>query len=163
MFSKAVQDAMNEQITNELYSAYLYLAMAAHFEAADFAGFARWMRAQAGEEQEHAMKFFDFISERGGRVVLQTIDAPPADFGSHLSVFEQTLAHEQSVTGMINTLYELALEENDYASQVFLQWYIKEQVEEEASAAHILAQLKLVDGKAQGLLMLDSVLGRRGG
>ena len=163
MFSKAVQDAMNEQIKNELYSAYLYLAMAAHFEAADFAGFARWMRAQAGEEQEHAMKFFDFISERGGRVVLQTIDAPPADFGSHLSVFEQTLAHEQSVTGMINTLYALALEENDYASQVFLQWYIKEQVEEEASAAHILAQLKLVDGKAQGLLMLDSVLGRRGG
>ena len=109
------------------------------------------------------MKFFDFISERGGRVVLQTIDAPPADFGSHLSVFEQTLAHEQSVTGMINTLYALALEEDDYASQVFLQWYIKEQVEEEASAAHILAQLKLVDGKAQGLLMLDSVLGRRGG
>ena len=163
MFSKAVQDAMNEQIKNELYSAYLYLAMAAHFEAADFAGFARWMRAQAGEEQEHAMKFFDFFSERGGRVVLQTIDAPPADFGSHLSVFEQTLAHEQSVTGMINTLYALALEEDDYASQVFLQWYIKEQVEEEASAAHILAQLKLVDGKAQGLLMLDSVLGRRGG
>jgi len=162
MFSKAVQDAMNEQIKNELYSAYLYLAMAAHFEAENFAGFARWMCAQAGEEQEHAMKFFDFINERGGRVVLQALDAPPVDFGSHLSIFEQTLAHEQLVTGMIDNLYALALKENDYASQGFLQWYVKEQVEEEANATKILGQLRMVDGKAQGLLMLDSVLGRRG-
>jgi ferritin len=162
MMNQAVQDAMNEQIKNELYSAYLYLSMAAYFEAEDFQGFAHWMRAQAEEEQAHAMKFFDFINERGGRVTLHAIEQPPTTWTSPLDVFETTLEHEETVTSLIHKLYALSLEENDYASQVFLQWFVDEQVEEEANANQIVAQLKMVDGKAQGLLMLDRALGQRG-
>jgi ferritin len=162
MMNQAVQDAMNEQIKNELYSAYLYLSMAAYFEAEDFQGFAHWMRAQAEEERAHAMKFFDFINERGGRVTLHAIEQPPTTWTSPLDVFETTLEHEETVTSLIHKLYALSLEENDYASQVFLQWFVDEQVEEEANANQIVAQLKMVDGKAQGLLMLDRALGQRG-
>jgi ferritin len=162
MLSKKLQDAMNEQIKNELYSAYLYLSMSAYCEAANLPGFAHWMRMQAQEEEAHAMKFYDFIYERGGRVVLQAIDQPPFEFPSPLAVFEQTLEHEQKVTGMINDLYALAVEEKDYASQIFLQWFVTEQVEEEASATQILETLKMIGDKGHALIMLDRQLGSRG-
>ena len=161
MLSKTIQDAMNEQIKNELYSAYLYLSMSAYCEAANLPGFAHWMRMQAQEEEAHAMKFYDFIHERGGRVVLQAIDQPPVEFPSPLAVFEQTLEHEQKVTAMIHDLYALAVQEKDYASQVFLQWFVTEQVEEEDSATQIVETLKMVEDKSHALLMLDRELGGR--
>ncbi len=161
MLSKTLQDAMNEQIKNELYSAYLYLSMSAYCEAANLPGFAHWMRVQAQEEEAHAMKFYEFIYERGGRVVLQAIDQPPVEFQSPLAVFEQTLEHEQKVTAMIHDLYALAVEEKDYASQAFLQWFVTEQVEEEASATQILETLKMIGDKGHALIMLDRQLGRR--
>jgi ferritin len=163
MLSKAMQDAINEQIKNELYSAYLYLSMAAYSEANNLSGFAHWMRAQSQEEVEHAMKFFEFVNERGGRVVLHAIDQPPVDFESPVKIFEETLNHERKVTAMINSLYELALEEKDYAAQVMLHWFIDEQVEEEANASYILDTLKAIGVKGQALVMLDRELARRGG
>jgi ferritin len=161
MIKQKVQDAMNEQLKNELYSAYLYLSMSAYFESVNLAGFASWMRVQAQEEQFHALKFFDFVNERGGRVVLKAIDQPPVEFDSPLAVFEETLAHEKKVTSLIHDLYALAVQENDYASQVFLQWFVSEQVEEEQSAEAILASLRMVGDKGQALLMLDRELGQR--
>jgi len=162
MLSKVMQDRINEQIKNELYSAYLYLSMSAHFEAANLSGFAHWMRLQSQEEVLHAMKFFDFVNNRNGRVVLQAIDQPPVEFESPLDIFEQTLEHERKVTAMINRLYKLALEESDYPTQVMLQWFIEEQVEEEASAEQIVEMLQMIGEKTQALLMLDRELGRRG-
>jgi len=162
VLNKKVQDAINEQIKNELYSAYLYLSMAAYSEASNLPGLAHWMRLQSQEEVEHAMKFFDFINDRGGRVVLQAVDQPPTEFESPLAIFEQTLEHERKVTAMINQLYELALRENDYPSQVLLQWFIEEQVEEEKNAEQILQTLKMIGDKPQGLVMVDRELGRRG-
>jgi ferritin len=162
MLSKKLQDVLNEQIKNELYSGYLYLAMSAYFEANNLPGFARWMRVQAAEEQAHALKFFDFIVDRGGRVVLQAIDQPPVEFSSPLAVFETTLQHEQKVTGLINALYELAVAENDYPAQVMLQWFINEQVEEEKNATQIVETLKMIGEKGQALIMLDRELGQRG-
>jgi ferritin len=156
-----VEKAMNEQIKNELYSGYLYLSMSAYFEARNLPGFARWMRLQAEEEQEHALKFFDFVHDRGGRVVLQAIDKPPSDFGSPLAVFELTLEHERKVTGLIHDLYALAVQEKDYASQVMLQWFIDEQVEEEKNAEQTVELLKMVGDQGQPLLMLDRQLGQR--
>jgi len=160
---KAMQDGINEQIKNELFSAYLYLSMAAYCEAESLPGFAHWMRLQAQEEVAHAIKFFDFVSERGGRVTLHAIDQPQVEFDSPLQVFEMTLEHEKKVTAMIERLYELALEEKDYAAQVLLQWFIEEQVEEEASASQILDSLKLAGAKGQALLMMDSNLAGRSG
>ena len=162
MLSKAVQDAINEQIKNELYSAYLYLSMSAHFEANNLPGFARWMRLQAQEEQGHAVKFFDYMHDRGGVVRLQAIDQPPAEWKSSLALFEQVLEHEQLVTGMIHRLYELAAKENDYATGIMLQWFITEQVEEEKNAAQIIDTLKLIDAHGTAVLMLDKQLGKRG-
>ena len=162
MLSKAVQDAINEQIKNELYSAYLYLSMSAHFEANNLPGFARWMRLQAQEEQGHALKFFDYMHDRGGMVTLQAIDQPPAEWKSSLALFEQVLEHEQLVTGMIHRLYELAAKENDYATGIMLQWFITEQVEEEKNAAQIIDTLKLIDAHGTAVLMLDKQLGKRG-
>ena len=161
MLGKAVQDAMNEQIKNELYSAYQYLAMAAYCESANLPGFAHWMRTQAREETEHAMKFYDFILDRSGRVVLQAIDQPVADFSSPLEVFEQALEHEQKVTAMINDLYGLAVTENDYASQTFLQWFVTEQVEEEKNAGDVVETLKMVGDKSEALFLLDRELAGR--
>jgi ferritin len=162
MLSKALQDAINEQIKNELYSAYLYLAMAAYSEASNLPGFAHWLRAQSEEEVEHAMKFFDFVNERGGRVVLHAIDQPPVEFESPVKIFEETLNHERKVTGMIHRLYELALEEKDYPAQVMLHWFIDEQVEEESNATQILDTLKMIGDKGQALVMFDRELARRG-
>jgi ferritin len=162
MLDKAVQDAMNEQIKNELYSAYQYLSMAAYCESENLPGFAHWMRAQFREEMEHAMKFYDFILDRNGRVVLQAIDQPVVGFGSPLEVFEQALEHEREVTGMINDLYALAINENDYASQTFLQWFVTEQVEEEKNVGDVVETLKMVGDGSEALFLLDRELGRRG-
>jgi ferritin len=163
MLNQKIQDAMNEQIKNELYSAYLYLSMAAYSEAENLLGFAHWLRFQAQEEVEHAMKFYNFIHERGGRVTLHAIEQPPAEFESALQIFEETLAHEQKVTSMIHDIYALALEHKDYPSQVFLHWFIDEQVEEEATATEILETLRMVGDQGQGLLMLDRQLAQREG
>jgi ferritin len=161
VLSQKLQDAINEQIKNELYSAYLYLSMSAYSEDASLPGFANWMRLQAQEEVSHAMKFFDFINERGGRVVLHAIDQPPAEFESPIDLFERTLEHERKVTGMIHQLYELALKENDYPTQVMLHWFIEEQVEEEDSASQILDTLERIGDKGHALVALDRELGRR--
>lgn len=161
MLGKKLEDALNEQINKELYSAYLYLSMAAHCEAESLPGFAIWMRLQAQEELGHAMRFFDHVNNRGGRVVLKAIEMPPPVWKSPLEVFEQVLGHEQKVTGMINHLYELAVNENDYATQMELQWFITEQVEEEDSAGQVVDQLKMVGDQPMGLLMLDKQLGTR--
>ena len=161
MLNQKIQDALNEQIKNELYSAYLYLSMAAYCESVNMPGMANWMRMQELEERVHALKMFDFVNERGGRVVLQAIDQPPAEFESLLDVFEKTLAHEQKVTAMINNLYALAVREQDYASQIFLQWFVTEQVEEEDSVGQVIETLKMIGDSRQGLLMLDRELGGR--
>ena len=161
MLGKAVEDAMNEQIKNELFSAYQYLSMAAYCESENLPGFAHWMRAQAREETAHAMKFYDFILERNGRVVLRGIDGPLVEFGSPLEVFERALEHETKVTAMINDLYGLAARENDYASQTFLQWFVTEQVEEEKNAGDVVETLKMVGDASEALFLLDRELGRR--
>lgn len=161
MLSKKVQDAINEQIKNELYSAYIYLAMTAYFEDQNLPGMARWMRMQSNEEVEHAMKFFDYIYDRGGRVALEVIDQPPFEWTSPLAAFEQAYAHEQKVTGLINGIYETAVKENDYPTQVMLHWFIDEQVEEERNASNIVEQLKMIGDQTGPLLMLDRQLGQR--
>jgi ferritin len=163
MLSNAVEKAINDQIKNELYSAYLYLSMSAYLESANLPGMARWMRLQSDEEMAHAMKFFDYVYDRGGRVVLQAIDQPPAEFGSPLDVFEKALAHEQKVTGLINQIYDLAVKENDYPSQIELQWFITEQVEEEKSAGDIVELLKVIGDHGPSVIMVDRQLGARQG
>jgi ferritin len=162
MMSKAVEDAINDQVKKEFYSAYLYLSMAAHFEAHNLPGFAHWMRVQVQEEQAHGMKFFDYLHDRGGVVKLQAIDQPPTAWKSSLELFNQVLEHEQAVTASINKLYELAVKENDYATQVMLHWFITEQVEEEKNAADIIANLKLLEERGTAVLMLDHQLSKRG-
>lgn len=161
MLNKKLQDKMNDQIKHELYSAYFYLSMAAYLESANLLGAAHWMRLQAQEEQGHAMKFFEHIHDRGGRVTLQAIDQPPSEFNGLLDVFEKTLEHEQKVTGLINDLYRLAVKEDDYASQIFLQWFVDEQVEEEKNASQIVEQIKMIGDHKGSLFMLDGHLGRR--
>ena len=163
MITQSVQNAINEQIKNELYSAYLYLSMSAHFEANNLPGFAKWMRIQSQEELEHALRLFDHLNERGGRVTLSAIPQPNSEWKSTLEVFNQVLEHEQNVTALIHRLYETALAEKDYASQVMLQWFIDEQVEEEKNANEIVEQLKLIDAHGTAVLMLDHRLGKRGG
>jgi len=162
MLSKTMQEAINEQIKHELYSAYLYLSMAAYYEANSLPGFAHWMRQQAQEEQSHALKLFDFVVDRGGRVTLQAIAQPPSEFQSPRQVFEQVLEHERKVTSLIHQLYALAHQENDYPTQVMLQWFITEQVEEEKNAAQILDTMQMAGDKGQALIMLDRALGQRG-
>ncbi len=160
---KAMQDAMNEQINKEFFSSYLYLSMAAYFEDKNLTGFAHWMRLQADEEREHAMKFYEFILDRGGRVQLKAIDAPATDWKSNLEVAEQVAEHEAKVTESINALYELALREKDYPAQTMLQWFIAEQVEEEKNAADLVAKLRLIEERGTAVLMLDHRLSKRGG
>lgn len=162
MLSESMNKALNDQINAELYSAYLYMSMNAHFKSINLDGFAAWMHAQALEETQHAQKFYDFVNQRGGRVVLGAIDAPPRDWDSPLAVFEDTLAHEQKVTRLINNLMEVALQEKDHATQIFLQWFVTEQVEEEENVSGVLEQLRLMGEAQGGLFMLDRELGRRG-
>ena len=163
MITKAIQDAMNEQINKELYSSYLYLSMAVYFAERNLSGFANWMRVQADEEREHAMKFYNFILECGGRVTLKAIDAPKTEWSSSLEVAQEVAAHEAKVTASIYALYELAQQEKDYPAQVMLQWFISEQVEEEKNAAEIVANLKLIEDRGTAVLMLDKQLGKRKG
>jgi ferritin len=159
--NERVQAAMGEQIGHELASAYFYLSATGYFEAINLTGFARWMRLQAQEEVAHAMKFFDFINDRGGRAALPAIPAPPADFQSPLDAFTRALEHEQTVTGLINALYTLAVQEEDYPAQVLLQWFITEQVEEEKSATTMMEELKLVGSNTSALLLLNNEAGAR--
>jgi len=156
-----VQKAINDQIKYELESGYLYLAMSAHFEAANLPGFARWMRLQAREELGHAMRLYNYVLDRGGRIELQAIAKPPADFGTPLSIFEAALAHEKQVTDLIRRLYETAITQKDHATQVYLQWFITEQVEEEKNAGTAVEQLRMAGDAAAALLMLDGRFGAR--
>ena len=157
----AVQDAFNEQIKNELFSGYLYLAMSAHFDHENFPGFAHWMRIQAQEELAHTVRMFDYVLRRGGRVELQGIEAPTTDFGPPLSLFESVLEHERTVTGMIHRLFELSGKEGDWAAQQELQWFIAEQVEEEDVAGTVRDQVRMAGDDQAALLMLDQQLGTR--
>jgi ferritin len=161
MLNKAVLDALNEQIKHEYFSSYLYLAMSAHCEAANMPGFARWLRIQSQEEMSHALKVFDYINDHGAKVILQPIDRPPAEYKSPLELFKMVLEHEKKITGLIHKLYELALREGDYATQILLQWFVKEQVEEEKNASAIVEQLKLVGDAPPALIMMDRQLGAR--
>jgi ferritin len=161
MLKKSVQDAINEQIKNEFDSAYLYLAMAAHFESVNLPGFAHWMKLQHQEETAHGMKFFNYIIEREGTVMLKKIDAPQLKFDTPLDVFKQVLKHEQKVTKSINELYELALKEKDYPSQIMLQWFIQEQLEEEKNANNIIIQLEMIGDAPAGMLIFDRQLAAR--
>lgn len=161
MLSPKLQEAINAQINLEMASSYAYLAMAAHFEGNSLPGMANWMRIQANEETTHAMKLFDFMCDRGGKVVLQPIGQPQHDYATPLSVFEDALHHEQTVTKAINSLYAFAQAENDYPTQVMLQWFINEQVEEEKNAMTAIDQLKMAAGNPSALLMLDQMYGAR--
>jgi ferritin len=161
MLSEKTANALNGQLNAELYSAYLYLSMEAYFQAANLPGFANWMRVQVQEEQFHAMKFYDFINDRGGRVTLTQIEAPPNQWDSPLAVFEAVLAHEQKVTGLINDLVDLAIQEKDHAANSFLQWFVDEQVEEEDNAGTIVGQLKLIKDSPQALFLMDKELSQR--
>lgn len=160
---KNLQDAINEQIREELASAYIYLSMAAYFEDQNLPGFAHWMVLQSEEEVEHAMKFYAHVNERGGRVLLQAIPEPPAQFEGPLDAFQKALEHERYISSRIVDLYKLAQKEGEYASLSLLQWFVDEQVEEEDSATEIVEQLKLVGDKGHALLMLDRQLAQREG
>lgn len=162
MISRIMQDAVNDQINKEFYSAYLYLSMAAYFESRNLPGFAKWMHVQDGEERGHGMRLFQFLEDRGGRVLLKSLEAPETDWKTPLDVFKQVVEHEAQVTASINALFELAVKEKDYPAQVMLQWFITEQVEEEKSAAEIVQQLELIDARGTAVLMLDHRLGKRG-
>ena len=161
MLSPKMETALNNQINAEYYSSYLYLSMAAYFDSVNLPGFANWMRIQQQEELLHALKFFDFVSERNARVKLTSIEGPETEWDGPLAVFEATLAHEQHVTGLINKLVDLALAESDHATNNFLQWFVAEQVEEEATADGILQQLRLMKDAPGGLFMMDRELAQR--
>ncbi len=161
MISKKMEEALNGQVNAELYSAYLYLSMESYFKSLDLNGFANWMRVQTQEEIVHVMKIYDFINERGGRILLQAIEGPPTQWDSPRAVFEAAYAHEQKVTGLINGLVDLAIKEKDHATHTFLQWFVNEQVEEEASADTIIQQLKMMESAPGGLFMLDRELAQR--
>ena len=161
MINKKIQDAINAQVNLEQYSAQLYLAMSAHCEGKSFRGFAHWLRVQAQEETAHAMKLVSFLLDRGGRLELGAIAAPPAEFGSITQVFETILGHEKSITTKIGALFELSRAEKDFASEITLQWYVTEQVEEEANVGQILDQLRAVGEQGGGIWYLDSKMGKR--
>lgn len=161
MLTEKVQNALNDQFNAELYSSYLYLSMHAYFKSINLDGFANWMYQQAKEELVHAMKFYNFINQRGGRARTAAVAEPPSEWASPLAVFEETLSHEQKVTGLINDLVEVANEARDHATQIFLQWFVTEQVEEEESAGGVLEQMKLMKGHAGGLFMIDRELEKR--
>ena len=161
MLSKRIEKELNDQINAEYWSSYFYLSMAAYFENRNLPGFANWMKVQYQEEISHVMKFFDYINERGGRVLLKPIDAVKTDWKDEIEIFEDTFKHEQKVTGLINNLVNISFEEKDHATHNMLQWYVSEQVEEESSADEILQQLKMLKGSNHGLLMLDRELMQR--
>jgi ferritin len=161
MLKESLVSLINDQIEHEFFSAYLYLSMAAYFESKSLPGFAKWMRLQAGEEQEHAMKFFDYLIDRGARVNLHGINQPQAEWGSVLDVFEHAYNHEQKVTSLINSIYEKAVQEKDYPTQVMLHWFIDEQVEEEKNASQIVDMLRMAEDHQGTMLHLDRQAGKR--
>jgi ferritin len=161
MLSEKMEKALNGQLNAEMYSSYLYLSMAAYFQAINLSGFATWMHVQTQEETVHAMKFYDFINGRGGRVNLSRIQGPTTEWESPLAAFEAALGHEQKVTQMINDLMELAIEGRDHATQIFLQWFVTEQVEEEDSANEVIQKIKLMGEAQGGMFMIDRELGQR--
>jgi ferritin len=161
MLSTTLNDAINDQIGFELNSAYIYLGMSAYCESRNLPGFAKWLRIQWQEELGHGLKLHDMVLERGGKIALQSIDKPPAKYPSVMDVFKQVLAHEKKVTASINKLYAMASKENDYATQVALQWFITEQVEEEKNAADILAAIEMIGDSGTALYMLDKQMGSR--
>jgi ferritin len=161
MLKKPVEDALNKQLNAELYSSYLYLAMSAYTVTLPLKGFASWLRIQSREELAHAIKFYDYIIEIGGSVKLTAIDAPKTSWKSAGAVFDQVYTHEQKVTGLIHGLMDIAIKEKDYATQNFLSWFVKEQVEEEANACEIVAKIKMIGDIPGHLLYLDHELGKR--
>jgi ferritin len=161
MISKKIEDALNEQINAELYSAYLYLSMEAYFESLNLSGFANWMMVQTQEELTHVMKIYRFVNERSGKVLLKAIAQPPTEWESPLAVFEAAYKHEQKVTGLINDLVNLAIEEKDHATNSFLQWFVNEQVEEESSADEVVQKLKMIKNAPEGQFLIDRELGQR--
>lgn len=161
MISQAMQDALNKQINEELYSAYVYASMANYFEFRSLKGFANWMRNQSQEELGHASRFVTFMNDRGGRVVLDAVKAPRIDWESPLDVFENAYKHECHISGCINELSTMAINEKDHASHAFLEWFVTEQVEEESTADEIVQQLKLMEGAPGGLFLMDRELAQR--
>ena len=161
MLKNKIEDALNVQINKEMYSAYLYMAMSAHSDTIGLKGFANWFMVQYREEMTHAMKIYQYILDQGGQVKLDAIQKPPTDFKSALDMFEKTLEHEQFVTKSINDLVELAIAEKDHATQIFLQWFVTEQIEEEANDNEIIGKLKMVGSEGNGLFMVDQELGAR--
>lgn len=159
--SQKMQESLNRQINNELFSSYLYISMSAYFSDQNLHGFAHWVKTQAKEELEHAMKIFDYVNSRGGKVVLLEIEKPASEWSSPSAAFENILKHEQEITELINGLVSVAESEKDKATQIFLDWFITEQVEEEAVVEEILYKIKLVGNSNQGLLMLDHELSQR--
>ena len=162
MIDKKTQKAFNDQIQAELFSAYLYMSMSAWFFSQNLTGFAHWMKVQWGEELAHAMKFFEHIVQRGGKVELKAIDAPPLDWSSPLALFKAVAAHERKVTSLINGLMDAAIKANDHASVSFLRWFVDEQVEEEANADAIVQKLTMAEGHTGVMLMMDHELAGRG-
>ncbi len=161
MRSEAIEKALNDQINAELYSAYLYYAMAAYFDSINLVGFASWMKIQVQEELAHVQKFYDFINERNGRVNLGAVDQPALEWETPLTAFEAAYNHEVMVSGLINDLVDLSIKESDHATNNFLQWFVSEQVEEEATADDIVNKLNMVGGQGAGMFMLDQEMAGR--
>ena len=161
MLKEKMQSALNEQINKELYSSYLYLSMSAYAQSLGLLGVAHWMKIQAQEELTHVNKFFDYVHERNGKVILKAIDAVDTEFGSVIELFERVLEHEEYVTSLINGLVDISIEISDHASRSMLMWFVDEQVEEEANVQSIIDNLKMVEGKGQGLFMIDKDLSTR--
>ncbi len=155
MISKILEEELNKQLNAEMYSAYLYLSMSAYLSKENLNGFSHWMQLQFEEEQAHAMKFFQYILDRGGNVELQKIEQPKLEWNGIIDVFENVYKHEQYITKLINNLVDVSIQEKDHATVAMLQWYVSEQVEEEASVSELLDQLRIIDGKGSGLFMLD--------
>ena len=161
MISEKMQDALNKQVNEEFFSAYMYLAMSAYCSTIGLPGFANWMRMQYEEEIMHVTKMYDYIMGQGGVIELKAIEQPDQVYGTPLEIFEKTLEHEQLVTNLIHRLMDLAVEERDYATQTFLQWYVTEQVEEESNVNDILSPLRMVGDDKGGLMMIDQQLAGR--
>jgi len=161
MISKKMNEVLNGQINAELYSSYLYLSMSTWFSERSLSGFASWMRSQAQEELFHSVKMLDYLLERGGNTVLEAIDKPDGSWSSPLEVMQETADHEAKVTGLINDLVDVALEERDHASNIFLQWFVAEQVEEEASVGGIVEKMKMIGDASAGMFAMDMEMGKR--
>lgn len=161
MISAKVQKVLNDQINEEMFSSYLYLSMAAYFEAKNLKGFANWFSVQSQEETMHAMKFYNFLIQKGGKVTLKQIAAPKTEWKTISEAFSDTLKHEQKITGLINKLVEVAMAEKDYATNTFLQWFVTEQVEEEANVEELIQKIDMIGDNKSGLYMLDNALASR--